>query len=1596
MGMTVGGKLQLEWSYSEKLHRAETIGELAEQYVASLRELIWHCRDHQAGGYTPSDFPLAHLEQDEIDRWIGADSVEDIYRLSPMQQGMLFHAMYGSGSAAYFTQVGCRIDGLELSAFQHAWQRVVERHSVLRTEFLWEGLKEPVQVVRRQIALRWHQEDWRHLQPSEQELRWQEHLKQDQQVAFDFRKAPLLRLTLMRVAENSYYFAWIDHHILVDGWSHQIVLRELFALYAAYSKGRKLELPSPRPYRPYIAWLETRHQHEAEDFWRKELRGFSALTRMRIERELKPSDGMDEYARIIRTLPTELTEKLAVQARRHQLTMNSIVQAAWGFLLSRYSGEDDVVFGATVSGRSSPLPGIDSMVGLFINTLPVRVRLRNEESIRALGQRLQEQQVRAREYECTPLVNVQRWSEIEYGSPLFDHIVVFENYPVDASLSKRAGNVLNISGLQSRFHAHYPLVMGVDQGDGMTFSCQYHIGRFEHHAIERLQDHLRMIVQAMALFPERPVEDISLLSAGELRQVVVEWNPVRTSAPPLCVHQMFEQQVRRTPEAVALLYQGRSLSYRELNRRANQLAHYLHSLGVGIEARVGICVERSPELVIAMLAILKAGGAYVPLDWNYPAERLRYMLQDARVAVLITQSELRLRIPVGAGPLFCMDTDWERLEQESDENPAGLAVPENVAYIIYTSGSTGQPKGSEIPHRSIPGFFSGVGYARFDQQTVLLQHSSTSWDVLTLEVWPALLTGGCSVLYPGRFITGPDLREYVQQHGVTTVWLTAALFNSILEDGSESLKGLREVMIGGEQVSVPHVRRALASFPGTQIVNGYGPSECTVFSSCYRIPESLKDAVESIPIGSPIGDRRTYLLDRWFRPVPVGIVGEIYIGGPSVARGYLNQPALTAERFVPDCFSAEPGARLYRTGDLARWMPDGNLQFIGREDGQVKVRGYRIEVGEIESVLLDHPKVAQAAVVVRANQDGEKQLVAYVVSRTGAEPPANSELRTYLDERLPQYMVPDVCVVVENFPLTATGKLDRKALPEARNIAAPGTYTRARTSVEEMLCSVWCDALKQDRIGIDDNFFALGGHSLVATRIVSRILRDLHVQLPLAALFDAPNIRALAARVEDELQKNAGTEWPPLRRSGRNEPLPLSFAQQRLWFIDQLEPGNAAYNIPFAVRLSGRLDKQAVRWSIGEIVRRHEVLRTCFPMNEGVPMQKIADDSGLEIREQDLRERDEKEREEVARRIVQEESELPFDLAHGPLIRVKLLQLGEQDHLLLVVMHHVVCDEWSVQIMVAEFTALYDAHCQDRPSPLQELEVQYADYAKWQRDCLQGPGLERHLEFWKKQLQGVKPVPLPFDHTRPEKPARRGATSRCDLTPELSSEIRALARSQGVSVYMVLLAALQVLLKKYSGQDDVAVGTFIANRTLVETEALIGFFANTLILRTDLSGDPTFLALLTRVRDVTLGAFAHQNLPFDLLVEAVRPERHTGYVPLAQMVFSFRQKRDSVVRLNSLRAEDFQGGQMSRAKFDLFLQIFDEPDALQGTWEYDTSLFESQTIEAMNAHFLRLLQSIVIAPGSRISSLQILSDEALGVLKQKIEVNDLVLEDFSL
>ncbi|HLL45115.1 MAG TPA: amino acid adenylation domain-containing protein, partial [Longimicrobiaceae bacterium] len=825
---------------------------------------------------------------------------------------------------------------------------------------------------------------------------------------------------------------------------------------------------------------------------------------------------------------------------------------------------------------------------------------------------------------------------------------------------------------------------------------------------------------------------------------------------------------------------------------------------MGPDARVGLCVERSPGMVTAMLAILKAGGAYVPLDPGFPAERLAFLLRDSGTRVLVAGKGLAERFGAFDGDVV------EPVPGEDggdDARPAVEVSPEHLAYVTYTSGSTGEPKGTEVPHRAFPGFFDGVGYARFDAGEVLLQHSSTSWDAAAMELWPALLTGGRCVLYDGTTPELPRLAETIRRHGVTTLWLPSALFNVVVDGMPELLEGVRQLVVGGEAVSPAHARRALEAYPGLRLVNGYGPSECTVFATCWPVPAGFDG--HTVPIGRPIGDRRVYVLDGGLEPVPVGVPGELYVGGPAVARGYLGRPALTAGAFVPDPFSAD-GGRLYRSGDRVRWRPDGTLEFTGRVDRQVKVRGFRVETGEVEAVLARHPAVREAAVVARDDAAGVKRLVAYLVPDGVLVPDA---VREHARATLPEYMVPSALVVLDALPLTRNGKLDRRALP-APAWETDGRFVAPRTPVEEILAGIWAEALGTERVGAHDDFFALGGHSLAATRVLSRVAKTLGTEVQLRVLFEAPTLAGFAARVAAARVHDAGAGLPAIARVARQDALPLSFAQERLWFVEQLRPGGSTYAMASRVRLGGALDAEALRRALEEIVRRHEALRTVFVAVEGRPEQVVLPAERLELEPEDLSALPEAERVAELDRRVRQTALAPFDLERGPLFRVRLLRLAPDEHLLFVGMHHVVSDGWSMGVLFGEMSALYPAFLAGGESPLAPPPVQYADYAAWQRAWLAGEPLERQLGWWRERLAGAPRVlELPTDRPRPPVQSGRGALHPVALPAELADGLRALARREGATLFMTLLAGFQALLAKYSGQDDLLVGTPVAGRT---------------------------------------------------------------------------------------------------------------------------------------------------------------------------------------
>ena len=1584
--MVAGGQLQVSWSYSTQVHRQETIAKLATAYVQSLRTIIEHCRSEEAGGYTPSDFPLAQLSASELPAVVRdqRQGIADVYPLSPMQAGLLFHSLYAPQGGLYVEQVQNLFRGaLDLEALRTAWERVQERHAILRSSFRWEGLRRPVQVVAEQSSLQWHEEDWRGLSREQQEAGLREFLRVDRERGFEMNHGPLHRYQVLRLGESEWQLVWSFHHILLDGWCLSLVLQEVYGIYEALVRGAEAALGRPRSYRDYIAWLQQQDLEAAKNYWTKRLAGFRAPTQLGLDSAA--SNEAKSYGEQNLELSSESTRALEALAREQQVTLNTVVQGAWAVLLSRYSGERDVVYGVTVSGRPAELAGVEQMIGLFINTLPLRVEVESAVELGAWLQRLQAEQADMRQYEYSPLVEVQGWSEVERGVALFETLLAFENYPVTNVTGEQRGSESEVQYAQewAMERTNYPLTLLVGPGERLKLRGLHEEQRYSAETVSRVLGHLKQVLVSMADSAQQQVGDLRMLSASEARQVVTEWNETqREYAREACIHELFAEQAQQRPDAVAVIADGKQVSYGELNARANKLAWRLQELGVGPEVVVGICAERSVELIVGLLGILKAGGAYLPLDADYPQERLEYMVADAGVSVLLTQSSLRDRLPVSAD-VQCLELDSDSFVSGDGIAPESGASAETLAYVIYTSGSTGQPKGVAVPHRGVVRLVQHSNYVKLDEEQVVLQMAPVSFDASTFEIWGALLNGARLVMMQAGQPSLEEIAATVKRHQVSTMWLTAGLFQVMATEQLESLREVKQLLAGGDVLGVRAVQAVLDGEGERVLINGYGPTENTTFSCCH-VMHAGDEVRVTVPIGKPITNSTAYVLDEQLRPVPVGVRGELYLGGDGLARGYLGSASLTAQRFIPNPFSTDAGARLYRTGDVVRWNSEGVVEFIGRADHQVKVRGYRIELGEVEEALAGYEGISESVVIVRTEGDGDKRLVGYVVAAAGVELEV-SELRAYLETKLPDYMIPSVFVELTELPLTANGKVDRKALAaEELEFEGKREYEAPRTEVERILSGIWASVLGLERAGSNDNFFELGGHSLMATQVISRVRETFKLELPLRTLFEAPQLSDFAEAVERAMREEQQVEAPPMVPVSRERTLPLSFAQQRLWFLDQLDPMSNAYNIPAVVRLRGPFTPEFFKQALEEVIRRHESLRTRFVMDQGRASQEIDEAIDLNVPLFDLTELSAGEQNSEVRRMTSEEASKPFDLAFGPLLRLTVLRLAENDHVLLLTVHHIISDGWSMSLLMRELTALYDAFSRGESSPLPELPVQYADYAVWQREWLQGEVLDQHMKYWREQLQGAPPVlELPTDHPRPAVQSLRGRMLHRQISDDLREQLQAVGRREGLTLYMSVLAAFVVVLARYSGEHEIVVGTPIAGRTRREIEGLIGFFVNTLVLRTRVDEQESVQQLLGRVRETCLGAYTHQDVPFEQLVEELQPERDLSRQPLFQVMFALEDGGDEQEWTTDNLQVEVEGVESEVAKFDLTLRVLPRSTGCELSIEYQQDLYEEATIARMLEHVERVLAEMVADVLQPVSELTLLTEaERVQVLGQ--------------
>jgi amino acid adenylation domain-containing protein len=1109
---------------------------------------------------------------------------------------------------------------------------------------------------------------------------------------------------------------------------------------------------------------------------------------------------------------------------------------------------------------------------------------------------------------------------------------------------------------------------------------------FSPEIIKRFRDDFLWILELALQNTNAPISELSALTPTERRQLLLEWNDTVKSFPANhCVQDLFDLQAGKTPEAMAIVFEDRHLTYFELSRRANQLAHYLIAGGVGPEERVALCLERSLETIIGVLAVLKAGGVYIPLDPNYPTDRLSYMLNDSRAAILLTQQDVLNHLPLTSARTVCLDHEWERIRGEAESEPRSWVEAENLAYLIYTSGSTGNPKGVMITHKGLCNLVEAEKQAlELDDQSRVLQFASLSFDASVWEIFSALVAGGTlHMRKPGNLAPGEDLLRALRECQITIVTLPPTALAMLAR---EELPNLQTIVAAGEACSIEIVGRWAR---GRRFLDAYGPTEATV---CASLGECEADSQSKPAIGRPIANKRLYILDGELSLVPAGVQGDLYIAGVGLARGYWERPELTAERFIPDLFSNEGGERFYRSGDVCKHRLNGEIEFIGRADAQVKMRGYRIELGEIESVLGEHRLVRQSAVVAHEDGTGGKRLVGYVMGEEGTTAVG---LKRYLRERLPEYMIPEAILVLKEMPLSANGKIDRKRLAMAPLLNDTGRqveqeYAEARTPVEEILAGIFEEVLKVDQVGIKDNFFEVGGHSLLATRVTSRVRNTFEVEIGVKSIFEEPTVERLARKIEEAIRVGKKIEAIPLIRISREEKLPLSFAQQRLWFLEQLEPGKALYNCTGALRMEGGLNLDALEKVINEIVRRHEALRSRIDVAQDEPAVIIDAWEHRELEVEDLAGLTREQRETEVKRKITDDVRRGFDLTRGPLIRVKLLKLGEEEHVALFTMHHIVSDAWSIGVLVREFCDLYKAISEGRPSPLPELEIQYADYAYWQRRYLRGEVLEEHSQYWKKQLGGKLPsVSLASDFPRPETPSYRGVAKSIALPEALCESLKALSKREGVTLFMTLLAAFKTLLYRYTMESDILIGVPNAARNRTETECLIGFFVNMLPIRTDLGGNPRFTQLLKRVREVMLGAYAHQEMPFEKLVEAVQPERELRQAPLFTIAFGVQNAPKEEVRMAGLKIIPLSAG-LESSRFDLTLWITEGAGTIMAGWIYSADLFKEETIIRMHGHFETLLSNIISRPDAPLDKLEMLTEAE----REQQSINRLTREEY--
>jgi amino acid adenylation domain-containing protein/non-ribosomal peptide synthase protein (TIGR01720 family) len=1506
-----------------------------------------------------------------------------VFSASYAQRRMWFLDQFEPGSPYYNIPIALKIKGkLELKNLLRAFDEVIKRQESLRTRFKTIN-GEPVQVI----------SDWMKLNipivmlenNSELENEIISMATAEARQPFNLENGPLLRIKILKIDENNHVILITMHHIISDGWSVGIFVKEICTLYESLKNGNSSPLNELEfQYADYSEWqkqfIEGGFLNSQLEYWKKKFADKPQPLELPIDRS-RPAVWTNEGSTSSILLDTKLVKRINEMNQVFGSTTYMTLLSAFYVLLYKYSGQSDICVGTPIANRQRS--ELENIIGLFINTLVIRVLIQDGINFEELIREVRRISLEAYENQDLPfemMVEAVQPERDMSSPPLFRVMFILQNIPVKGKMiSGIELNEINVDMGTSTFDLTFSLSELQDQ---IEVSVEYNSDLYDRGTIERMLNHYRNIISKLIHEPEKKIESLDVFDEKEWNKIIYDWNSVQKKIPEnIGIHKLFESTIKENPETVAVVLNNQKITYDELNKEANRFAHKISQNGVSSGSIIAIMLNKSFDTMKALLGVLKAGCTYLPVDPLYPEERIQHMLDDSKAEVIITSVLFKELIEDFKGKVIFV----EEVTDGSTENPEVEITSNDIAYLIYTSGSTGKSKGTLVSHSSLVNAY----YAWEDSYNLRteckrhLQLASFAFDVFTGDWVRALCSGGSLILVPRDILLEAEqLYELMKHHQIEIAEFVPAVLRNLatyLESNKLKLNFMKLLIAGSDIWYVGEYKR-FRKICGkqTRLVNSFGLTEATIDTCFYENTKiDLPDDV-LVPIGKPFSNMTMYILDKNLNPVAPGVRAELFVGGEGVAEGYLNRADLTAEKFIPDPFSRTSGKRLYRTGDAACYLPDGTVQFLGRIDNQIKIRGFRVELGEIENALTEHPKISQAVVLAKFRDALEKILTAYLVTNEPEKIEIN-EIKHFLSKKLADYMIPAAYVFLESFPLTPNGKIDRKALPDPDfadvQRELDKTFITPRNQNEEKISEIWCKVLHLEKAGVTHNFFELGGHSLLATQVISRMKNEFKINIPLRTIFEKPTIEGLAAEVERLIISGSAETAPPIIPVKRTEDIPLSFAQQRLWFLDQLEPDQPFYNIPEAYRISGDLDVNLLEAAFNKVIERHEILRTSIITSNGLPVQKISEKISIKIPYDDISGFRQSEKEKIEKQLIEHEAKQIINLDSAPLFRIKVVKTDEDEFIVFLTMHHIISDDWSMQIMMQEVGSIYTSLSKNIKINLPQLPVQYADYSYWQRNWLSGEVLSSHLRFWKEYLSDIPPLlDLPTDYPRPSEQTFSGDFRIIRLSDELTNSIKKFAKEQNVTLYMTLLAAFQVLMHRYSCSKIIPTGTPIANRNRAETENLIGFFVNTLVIKSDFSKDPDFKQLVDQVHKNTVNVYSYQDLPFEQIVDAVNPERNMSHSPLFQVMFVLQNTPDremllsSEIRINAIESHS------KTSKFDLTLFMQEEGSKLSGAFEFNTDLFLPSTIERMANHFKNILQDAIANSEKPVSKLKLLSD----------------------